>query len=86
MKYIRPPSLAALLIIFSTAVNGQEQQGADDLTSPLDQTVPVADEQPAAEPEQITEQPLTEDALLIEFTRFRELLEDRNYDEADISA
>ena len=86
MKYIRPPSLAALLIIFSTAVNGQEQQGADDLTSPLDQTVPVADEQPAAEPEQITEQPLTEDALLIEFTRVRELLEDRNYDEADISA
>src|SRR6056300_1298128 len=86
MKYIRPPSLAALLILISTAANGQEGSASDDLTSPLDQTVPVADEQPAAEPAGGAEQPLTEDTLLAEFARFRELLKDRNYDEADISA
>jgi tetratricopeptide (TPR) repeat protein len=86
MKYIRPPSLAALLVFISMAASGQEEPATDDLASPLDQTVPVADEQPAAEPEQITDQPLTKDALLIEFTRFRELLQDRNYDEADTSA
>jgi tetratricopeptide (TPR) repeat protein len=86
MKYIRPPSLAALLIFVSMAANGQEQPAAEDLPSPLDQTVPVADEQPDAEPEELTEEPITEDTLLIEFTRFRELLKDSNYDEADISA
>lgn len=68
------------------AASGQEQPSADDFTSPLDQTVPVAEEEAAVEPADVPEQLLTEEDLLREFARFRELLAERNYDEADISA
>ncbi|MDH3810520.1 MAG: tetratricopeptide repeat protein [Gammaproteobacteria bacterium] len=86
MRNITDPSLAVLLVLLSMAANGQEQQSADDLASPLDQTVPVAEEEIAAEAIDTGEQQITEDEMLREFARFRELLEERNFDEADISA
>jgi tetratricopeptide (TPR) repeat protein len=86
MRNITDPSLAVLLVLLSMAANGQEQQSADDPASPLDQTVPVAQEEIDAEAIDAVEQPITENEMLREFARFRELLEDRNFDEADISA
>ena len=86
MRNITDPILAVLLVLLSMAANGQEQQSADDLASPLDQTVPVAEEEIAAEAIDTGEQQITEDEMLREFARFRELLEERNFDEADISA
>lgn len=86
MSNITYPSLAVLLVLLSMAANGQEQQSADDLASPLDQTVPVAEEETAAEAIDAGEQQITEDEMLREFARFRQLMEERNFDEADISA
>jgi tetratricopeptide (TPR) repeat protein len=68
------------------AASGQEQQSADDLASPLDQTVPVAEEETAPEAPETGEQPISEDEMLREFARFRDLMDERNFDEADISA
>jgi tetratricopeptide (TPR) repeat protein len=88
MRNITDPSLAVLLVLLSMAANGQEPQNADDLASPPDQTQtpPVAEEEIAAEATDTSEQQITEDEMLREFARFRELLEERNFDEADISA
>ena len=86
MTNITYPSLAVLLVLLSMAANGQEQQSADDLASPLDQTVPVAEEETAAEAIDAGDQQITEDEMLREFARFRQLMEERNFDEADISA
>lgn len=86
MRNITDPSLAVLLVLLSLAASGQEQQSADDLASPLDQTVPVAEEAAAAEALDTSEQQVTENEMLREFARFRRLLEERNFDEADISA
>jgi tetratricopeptide (TPR) repeat protein len=86
MRTISYKSLAALLISISMAAHGQEQTSPDELAGPLDQTVPVAEEETAVETADVPEPLPTEEDLLSEFTRFRELLADRNYDEADISA
>lgn len=86
MRNVSPLSFAALLVTLSMAANGQEQATEDELASPLDQTVPVAEEEPVAEPADVPEQQATEADVLREFARFRELLSERNYDEADISA
>jgi tetratricopeptide (TPR) repeat protein len=70
------------------AASGQDQLGDDDVAGPLDQTVPVAEETieveaPAADQEG---QAATEEDLLNEFGRFRQLLEEENFDAADIAA
>ena len=70
------------------AANGQDQLGDDDVAGPLDQTVPVAEETieveaPAADQDG---QAATEEDLLREFGRFRQLLEEENFDAADIAA
>jgi tetratricopeptide (TPR) repeat protein len=70
------------------AANGQDQLDDDDVAGPLDQTVPVAEETieeeaPAAE---LDGQSPNEEDLLREFGRFRQLLEEKNFDAADIAA
>jgi tetratricopeptide (TPR) repeat protein len=70
------------------AASGQDRLGDDDVAGPLDQTVPVAEgaieiETPVADQE---EQAATEEDLLREFGRFRQLLEEKNFDAADIAA
>ena len=96
MRYFRALSLAASLLFVSVAANGQQEAAPDEEVSPLDQTVPVADDS-AAEPvaaEPVAAEPLaaepatavTEEDALREFARFRQLLADGNYDEADVSA
>jgi tetratricopeptide (TPR) repeat protein len=87
MRNIKPLSLA-LLALLSVGAHGQEQTTEDELVSPLDQTVPVAEEDTAApdavmRPEEVE---VTEADMLREFGRFREYLAERNFDEADVSA
>ena len=59
---------------------------ADEAISPLDQVVPVAEEEGGAAPAAESAKAVTEEDALREFARFRQLLADRNYDEADVSA
>jgi len=86
MRTTRQTSVAALLLVLSMAAYGQDPQVVEDDAGPLEQTVPVADESTdvAAADEVTALSP--EDALLAEFARFRELIIDRNYDAADVSA
>ena len=70
------------------AASGQDEPGDDDVAGPLDQIVPVAEETievetPVADQD---ERPATEEDLLREFGRFRQLLEEENFDAADIAA
>ena len=66
------------------AATGQEDD-ADDVLGPMEQTVPVADEeaQPAATAASVGP---TEEQLLEEFSRYRRLFDSGILDEADISA
>lgn len=86
MKSTAPNILAALLVSLSMATNGQEPPGVDDSPGPLDQTVPVAEEEAALEPADAPGQLPLEQEVLREFARFRQLLMEKNYDEADVSA
>ena len=94
MRNFRALSLAVSLFFVSVAANSQEDPASDEEISPLDQTVPVADEAVTDEPvlqddavaQEPVNAPVTEEDALREFTRFRQLLADRNFDEADVSA
>ena len=90
MRKIRHNSLAVLLITIPLAANGQDQQNDDDSAGPLDQTVPVAAEAAevgtAAVGTQEAAPAPTEEEMLREFARFRELLAEKNFDAADIAA
>lgn len=86
MRHIKPLNFAALLVVLSVAAHGQEQPTTDDQAGLLDQTVPVAEEDVADTPVDAHPEQVTEDDLLQEFARFRQLLIEKNYDEADVSA
>lgn len=87
MRNISHLSFAAFLITLSMATHGQEQTTTEDVASPLDQTVPVAPDEPETTADEIVaEQEASEEVLLREFGRFRQLLSERNFDEADASA
>lgn len=85
MRKITPLSVA-LLALLSVGAHGQEQPTEDELVNPLDQTVPVAEEDVSAQADQTAPETITEDDMLTEFARFRQLLADQNFDEADASA
>lgn len=88
MSKIRPSSIIALLPFIWGIAQGQEQSDPGTEAGLLEQTVPVADEPaPMADeaPRAADEEPTAEDVVL-EHQRFIQLLEDHNYDEADIAA
>ncbi len=88
MRITRPTSFAAMLFVLSLAAHGQDPQDEEDDAGPLEQTVPVADESTevaVSAPDEAVQQ-ASEEALLAEFARFRELIAERNYDAADPSA
>lgn len=101
MREFKALGIAASLFFLAVAANSQEdptsdetptdvvavdEPAADDAVSPLDQVVPVAEEGSDAAPADEQAKAVTEDDALREFARFRQLLADRNYDEADVSA
>lgn len=74
---------AALLLVLAGSIAAQAQEGDAEMPGLLDQTVPVADE--PLEPEARTDE-LSQEVLLAEFARFKRLLAERAFDEADSSA
>ena len=89
MRATRPTSFAALLVILSVTAHGQDSEDVADAAGPLEQTVPVSDEgavEVAGEATAAPDPETTESDLLREFARFRQLIDDRNFDEADASA
>jgi len=85
IKYI------ALLFVFSTAhVTHAQQADPDDEATPLDQVVPVAEDD-SDDADNVTgidedQEFVDEERLLIEFARYRRLLTEGSLDEADIAA
>ncbi|MGB5689680.1 MAG: hypothetical protein WBM45_10395, partial [Woeseiaceae bacterium] len=88
MRAIRSTSFAALLLAISVAAHSQDTQTVEDDAGPLEQTVPVAVEgvEPAGETSGEALALSPEDALIEEFSYFRELVEEGNFDAADASA
>ncbi len=85
VKYI-----ALLLVLFTAHVGRAQQVEIDDEASPLDQVVPVADDDTdyveidiGVNDEEIL---IGEERLLSEFGRYRRLLQEGSLDEADIAA
>ena len=85
MSILKIPNFLVLLLLVSVAASGQD---AEEPADPFDQVVPVAEESVPtdAQDEPEDEAAPTEAEVLAEFARFRELLAEENYDEADISA
>ena len=86
MSKIRTCSFVALLLAAVTAVQAQEPADVADEAGLLEQTVPVADEPAAAAEEPQRNDTPTSDDVLSEHARFLQLLEEQNFDEADIAA
>lgn len=85
MRISRPISFAIVLISLSAAA--EDQPADQDLTAAAPDMAPA--ETAAVDVEPIDAEPaarITEDDFLREFTRFRQLLADKNLDEADITA
>lgn len=76
-------ALVLLLLMPLATIATQETADSDVASDPLEQTVPVADEQVLTEPAAGTG---TEEQLMEEFARYRRLLMDGTLDEADIAA
>ena len=72
-----------LLSPLFAAAQDEEVDSDDVVVDPLEQTVPVADEEVLPEPQQYE---ASEERLLTEFARYRVLLQQGTLDEADIAA
>ncbi len=87
MSTVRRLILAATALSLAAAASGQEQTDPYAELGLIDDTVPVAEEEVAGDDAaHELQRPLTEEDVLREHGRFLRLLEDQNYDEADISA
>ncbi len=88
MTMLRTRNLVVLLLGVPLVGLGQETDEPEEWIDPFEQTVPVADDVAAdltVEPEAKAAPP-TEEDVLREFARFRQLLDEQNFDEADMSA
>lgn len=90
MTIIKSHVAPVLLLILPFAAAAQNDDApAEDFENPLDQVVPVAEEQPEMLPEPPLEpepEEATEEQLLEEFARYRRLVSAGTLDEADIAA
>ena len=75
-----------LSLILAIALSSASAQDNDDDASPLDQTVPVADEGAEEALPEETEQEISEEQLLEEFARYRRMIGEGTLDEADAAA
>jgi len=84
----KTPYTVFILALSLSAYAAAQQATDDDDLSILDQTVPVADEggDDALVPADNVSIEATEEALMVEFARYRQLLLDGAMDEADITA
>ena len=90
MTTIKSQVAPLVLLVLPFAVVAQDDDASTvEFESPLDQAVPVADEQPEMLPEAPQEtapEEATEEELLDEFARYRRLVASGTLDEADIAA
>ncbi len=86
-KYITYAALASLLLTPLIAASQDEETINDDFVDPLEQSVPVADEELLTEPlPEPTPDEVSEERLLAEFARYRILIQEGTLDEADVAA
>ena len=78
-------AIFSFLFLPFVAVAQDEEIPTVEFDSPLDQSVPVADEPAVPEPEPASAEP-TEEMLLEEFARYRRLVGAGTLDEADVAA
>lgn len=84
---IKESKYVAVLLAISAAFAGQaETPDGDDEQSPLDQVVPVADEDPGTTTAEADNTLTAEEQLSAEFERYRRLIDEDAMDEADASA
>jgi tetratricopeptide (TPR) repeat protein len=86
MSNIRHCTFIALLLTAAGAAQAQELVDPVEDAGLLDQTVPVADEPANAEEVAASDDTPTVDDVQREYARFLQLLDEQNFDEADISA
>lgn len=81
-------TVALLLTISAAPASQAETSGRDDEAGPLDQVVPVADEDSGETIAQtnVDDSQTSEEQLAAEFQRYRRLIDERAMDEADASA
>jgi len=87
-KNITYAALASLLLTPLVAASADPETGSDEvLIDPMEQTVPVADEDALSEPTpEAMPDEVSEEQLLTEFARYRKLIQEGTLDEADIAA
>jgi tetratricopeptide (TPR) repeat protein len=86
-KNITYAALASLLLTPLIAASQDEEAVSDDVFDPLQQSVPVADEETLMEPlPEPTPSEVSEERLLAEFARYRILIQEGTLDEADVAA
>ena len=76
-------ALVALILMPFLAFAQDEEIDSEEFIDPMEQSVPVADEVALPEPEPDV---ATEERLLQEFARYRDLVQAGTFDEADIAA
>ena len=82
-KYITFSAIALSLMLPLFAAAQDEESSAEEVVGPMEQTVPVADE---VAPPEISREAISEERLLEEFARYRRLVQEKTYDEADVAA
>jgi tetratricopeptide (TPR) repeat protein len=83
MTKTRYSVLVSMLLAPVIALAQDEDASTNELPGPLDQTVPVAEEVEAPEPQPVVD---PEEQLLEEFARYRRLVQQGTLDEADTAA
>jgi len=76
-------AIVSLMLLPLVATAQDDETNADEIVGPLEQSVPVADEVPPPPPETAV---TTEEQLMEEFARYRRLVQEGTFDEADVAA
>ena len=85
IKYLQPVATIALWLL-ATAVHAQDPMEPTTATPPGDQVVPVADEEPTVPEDSPAPEITVEQELMYQFDRYKQLMQDKVYDEADTVA
>ncbi len=71
------------LLVFSTGLKAQDEPENGAMAPPIDQAVPVADEGIESGDEYSVAEPSDQDLLIVQFQRYKQLMNDGVFDEAD---
>lgn len=77
------PVIGAVLLLIATGLNAQDESDNDAMAAPLDQVVPVANEVIESVDEFAVAEPSDHERLIMQFQKYKQLMNDGVYDEAD---